>query len=105
MNTRAFRICRIFPQAAPSTSSSSSGWSWKDFRLNESEQEWSNDEMRHLVQEIKAKWFPCPQPYLDVLTDKVVFYNCSWEQWWNEDLPHLIEILPKLKSCEKIEPL
>ncbi len=63
------------------------------------EQEWSQEEMRHLIQEIKSNWFPTPQPQLDALVSRVFIGNVggTMETWWKEVVPELVAGLPKIQ--------
>ncbi|MFN8394006.1 MAG: hypothetical protein U0176_04960 [Bacteroidia bacterium] len=63
-----------------------------------SEVEYSDAEMRHLLRELKASWFPLPQPELDALLPfvSIISVNQTLNQWIENDLPKLRAGLPKL---------
>jgi hypothetical protein len=68
-------------------------------RFHMGEREWSREEMRHLIQEIKSNWFPTPQPQLDALASCVVFSDSggNMETWWKIEVPKLVAMLPKIQ--------
>ncbi len=68
-------------------------------RFNMSEQEWSHEEFRHLLLEIKAAWFPKDQPTLDALVSKVqIVGGLPISTWCETELPKLRERLPKFED-------
>ncbi|MFN8394005.1 MAG: hypothetical protein U0176_04955 [Bacteroidia bacterium] len=67
-------------------------------QFNMALQEWTDEEFRHLLQEIRKGIFPVCQPELDALLPLVTIVGgMSVSDWCDKELPKLRNSLPKLE--------